>query len=139
MIRKSLSDIANVPTQNVHWSRAGPSYRSSDYRLGQYVAPENAEFDIEVILYNQTLENYEPYKQPDSMTLPPLSFNGDQAQVVAELTPRIEALVDETFSRAVMGQINIDDAWQGYLDSLEGLGLSAFVQSHGAVLDAHSG
>ena len=138
-IWKSLSDIANVPTQNVHWSQAGPSYRSSDYRLGQYVAPEDAEFDIEVILYNQTLENYEPYKQPESMALPPLYFSEDQAQVVAELTPTIQALVDQTFSQAVTGQINIDDAWQGYLDSLEGLGLSAFVQSHQEVFDARSG
>ncbi|MEJ7902142.1 MAG: hypothetical protein WKF63_09855, partial [Thermomicrobiales bacterium] len=135
-IWKSISDIANVPSQNAHWSQAGPSFRSNDYRLGQYVPEEIAEFDIEVILYNQTNENYLPYAQPDDMTLPPLYFGEDAAQFVAEVTPTIEAYVDETFARAISGQIDIEAEWENYLASLEAMGLSQFVAAHQEVYDA---
>ncbi len=135
-IWKSISDIANVPSQNAHWSQAGPSFRSNDYRLGQYVPEEIAEFDIEVILFNQTNENYLPYAQPDDMTLPPLYFGEDAAQFVAEITPTIEAYVDETFARAISGQIDIDAEWENYVASLEAMGLSQFVASHQEVYDA---
>jgi putative aldouronate transport system substrate-binding protein len=135
-IWKSITDIANVPSQNAHWSQAGPSFRSNDYRLGQYVPEEIAEFDIEVILYNETTNNYLPYKQPDEMTLPPLYFSEDQAQFVAEATPTIEALVDETFARAVSGQLDIDAEWENYLGQLEGMGLTQFIASHQEVYDA---
>jgi putative aldouronate transport system substrate-binding protein len=135
-IWKSISDIANVPSQNAHWSQAGPSFRSNDYRLGQYVPEEIAEFDIEVILYNQTNENYLPYAQPEEMTLPPLYFSEDQAQFVAEVTPTIEAYVDETFARAISGQIDIEAEWENYVSSLEAMGLSQFVAAHQEVYDA---
>lgn len=135
-IWRSITDIANVPLQNAHWSQLGPSFRSNDYRLGQYVPEEIADTDIEVILFNQTNENYLPYKQPDEMTLPPLYFSEDQAQFVAEVTPTIEALVDETFARGATGQIDIEAEWENYLASLEAMGLAQFVQAHQEVYDA---
>lgn len=135
-IWKSITNIANVPSQNAHWSQAGPSYRSNAYRLGEAVPADEAEFHIEVILYNQTKENYEPYKQPAEMSLPPLYFSEAQAQLVSELTPTITAYVDETFARAVTGQIDIAAEWENYLASLEAMGLSQFVQAHQEVYDA---
>ena len=135
-IWRSITDIANVPLQNAHWSQLGPSFRSNAYRLGQYVPAEIADTDIEVILFNQTNENYLPYKQPDEMTLPPLYFSEDQAQFVAEVTPTIEALVDETFARGATGQIDIEAEWENYLASLQAMGLEQFVQAHQEVYDA---
>ncbi len=135
-IWKSITDIANVPSQNAHWSQDGPSYRSNAYRLGQYVPAEMAEFDIEVILFNKTNEDYLPFAQPEDMTLPPLYFSEDQAQFVAEVTPTIEAYVDETFARAVTGQIDIEAEWENYKASLESMGLSQFVAAHQEVYDA---
>ncbi len=135
-IWKSITDIANVPTQNAHWSQAGPSYRSNAYRLGESVPVEEAQLHIEVILYNQTKDNYEPFKQPAEMALPPLYFSEGQAQLVAELTPTIEAYVDETLARGVTGQIDIATEWPNYLASLEAMGLPQFVQAHQEVYDA---
>ena len=135
-IWRSITDIANVPLQNAHWSQLGPSFRSNNYRLGQYVPQEIADTDIEVILFNQTNENYLPYKQPDDMALPPLYFSEDQAQFVAEVTPTIEALVDETFARGATGQIDIEAEWENYLAQLEAMGLAQFVQAHQDVYDA---
>ncbi len=131
----TLTDIANVPSQNAHWSQAGPSFRSNDYRLGETVVPGD-NVNTEVILYEQTRDNYEPYAQPEEMTLPPLYFGEDAAQFVAEITPTVEAYVDETLARAIAGQIDIEAEWENYLASLEAMGLSQFIASHQEVYDA---
>ena len=138
-IWRSITNMANVPSQNVHWSQVGTSYRSNDYRLGQYVAPEEAPNAVEVILFNQTKEKYEPYKQPAEMALPTLYFSPDQAQTVAELTPTIQAYVDQTFAQAVTGQIDIEQAWSDYTSTLSGMGLDDFVAMHQDVFDASQG
>jgi len=136
---RSITDIANVPLQNAHWSQVGPSFRSSKTRLSQYVAPEAAPRDVEVILYNQTKQNYEPYKQPAEMTLPPVYFSPDEAQTIAELTPTIQAYVDQTFSQAVTGQLDIEQAWSDYTSTLSGMGLDNFVAMHQEVIDKSKG
>ncbi len=133
---RSITDIANVPIQNAHWSQMGPSYRSSKTRLSQYVAPEAAPNDVEVILFNQTKENYEPFKQPAEMTLPPTYFSPDQAQVIAELTPTIQSLVDQTFAQAVTGQSDIEQIWTDYLSQLNAMGLDKFVGMYQDVYEA---
>ena len=134
-IWRSITDAADLPTQNIHWSQSGPQYRSSNYRLSQYVPEDQADANVEVILYELTKSNYEPYKQPDEMTLPPLYFSEEAAQFVAELAPTIQAAVDETFALAVTGQINIDDAWDGFVASLQDMGLEQFVAYHQEAYD----
>jgi len=136
---RSITDIANVPTQNAHWSQMGPTFRSTKTRLSQYVSPEAAPNDVEVILFNQTKDKYEPYKQPSEMTLPPLYFSPDQAQTVAELTPTIQDYVDQTFAQAVTGQIDIEQVWTDYITTLGSMGLDNFLSMHQAAVDANKG
>jgi len=131
----SITDVANIPSQNIHWSQDGPSYRSSDYRLSQVVNPETADIDIEVILYNLTKERYEPYAPAEPMNLPPMYFNEEQANQVATILPQLETFVDETLAQAVTGQIDIESEWESYLSNLEAIGLSTFVDLYQQVLD----
>lgn len=138
-IWRSITNIANVPSQNAHWSQAGPSFRSNAYRLGEYVPEEDAPRHVEVILYNQTKDKYEPYKQPDEMTLPPLYFGEEASQFIAELQPTIKAAVDEFLAQCVTGQQDVEQGWEGYLSSLESMGLQQFVAYHQEAFDATSG
>ncbi|HWV23361.1 MAG TPA: extracellular solute-binding protein [Thermomicrobiales bacterium] len=134
-IWRNITNVSDLPTQNIHWSQTGPTYRSSDYRLSQFIAEEDRPTDVEVILYNLTKENYEPFKQPDEMALPPLYFVDEAAQFIAELAPTIQSAVDETFALGVTGQIDIDDAWDGYIASLNDMGLDQFVAYHQEAYD----
>lgn len=136
---RSITDIANIPSQNAHWSQMGPSFRSADTRLRQYVAPEDAPTDVEVILYNRTKEDYEPYAAPADFALPPLYFDSDAAQTVAELTLTIQNYVDQTFAQAVTGQIDIEQAWEDYTASLSSMGLDNFVALHQDAYDKAKG
>jgi putative aldouronate transport system substrate-binding protein len=138
-IWRSITNIANVPSQNAHWSQTGPTFRSNAYRLGEYVPEEDAPRHVEVILYNETKDKYEPYQQPAEMTLPPLYFSEEASQFVAELAPTIEAAVDETLALAVTGQSNIEETWEGYLASLDSMGLEQFIAYHQEAFDGASG
>jgi putative aldouronate transport system substrate-binding protein len=134
-IWRSITNIANVPSQNAHWSQAGPTFRSNAYRLGEYVPEDEAPRHVEVILYNQTKDKYEPYKTPAEMTLPPLYFSEEASQFIAELQPTIQSAVDEFLALCVTGQQDVAQAWDGYLSSLEDMGLSQFVAYHQEAFD----
>jgi putative aldouronate transport system substrate-binding protein len=134
----SITDIANVPSQNVHWSQDGPSVRTAKYRLSQVVPdPDDitAGANLEVVLYNLTRDMYEPYTPAEPMNLPPMYFTEDQANEVATILPQLETFVDETFAQALTGQIDIEAEWESYLSNLEAIGLSRFVEIHQEVLD----
>lgn len=131
----SITNVANVPTQNIHWSQDGPSYRSNDYRLSQVIDPAIRDIATEAILYDQTQQKYEPYAPAQPMNLPPLYFTVDQATQVATILPQLETFVDETLAQAVTGQIDIDAEWESYLANLEAIGLSTFVDLHQTVFD----
>ncbi len=137
----SITDVANIPSQNVHWSQDGPSVRTAKYRLSQVVPdPDNitAGANLEVVLYNMTKERYEPYAPAEPMNLPPMYFTEEQANEIATIMPQLETFVDETFAQAVTGQIDIEAEWESYLANLESIGLSRFVELHQEVLDETS-
>jgi putative aldouronate transport system substrate-binding protein len=134
----SITDVANIPSQNVHWSQDGPSVRTSKYRLAQVV--ENPDditpgANLEVVLYNLTNERYAPYVPAEPMNLPPMYFTEDQANEIATVMPQLQDFVDETLAQAVTGQFDIEAEWESYLANLEAIGLSRFVEIHQNVLD----
>ncbi len=134
----SITDVANIPTQNIHWSQDGPSVRTEKYRLSQVVPnPDDitAGANLEVVLYNLTRDRYFPYAPAEPMNLPKMYFTEEQANEIATILPQLETYVDETFAQAVTGQIDIEAEWESYLANLEGIGLSRFVEIHQEVLD----
>jgi putative aldouronate transport system substrate-binding protein len=124
---------------NTSWGQTGPSFRSNAFRLGEAIDPAEAATHLEVILYNETNTNYEPYKQPEEMAMPPLWFTEEQAAQVADLTSTIENYVRETFALAITGQTDIEGEWENYLATLEGMGLQQFIQVHQEAYDAKYG
>lgn len=134
----SITDVANIPSQNIHWSQDGPSVRTAKYRLAQVVEdPDNITpgANLEVVLYNLTNERYAPYVPAEPMNLPPMYFTEEQANEIATVMPQLQDFVDETLAQAVTGQIDIEAEWESYLANLESIGLSRFVEIHQEVLD----
>ena len=70
------------------------------------------------------------------MALPPLFFAEEQAQEVAELGATITSYVEETFALAITGEIEIETEWDNYLATLEGMGLSRYLQIHQEAYDS---
>lgn len=123
--------LANV--QNVKWSQTGPSLRTNDFRLGLVADPKNP---LEVILYNETKNKYEPYKQKLDTVLPQLFFTNEQAMELADLDKTITDHVKEMTARFIIGDANLEKEWDGYLKNLDNMNLKRYLEIYQAAYDA---
>lgn len=120
-------------TQNAHWAQMGPSFRTNELRLGAAVDKENP---LESILYKETKEKYEPFKQDTANVMPPLFFTADQTSEMADLSKTLWDYVNEMNARFVTGDQDIDQGWNDYLQTLEGMGLPRYLEIYQQVYDA---
>ncbi|MGZ9583270.1 ABC transporter substrate-binding protein [Paenibacillus marinisediminis] len=121
--------------QNIHWEQTGPTYRSNDLRLGE-VAPNDGKPNLEVILYNETKKNYEPYRPDASMAMPQLFFTDEESSELSDLSKTINDYVDEMMARFVIGDADIEKDWDSYLQTLDSMNLPRFLEIYQQALDA---
>lgn len=131
---KQLSTFGSV--QNVHWAQTGPSLRTNDFRLSQVADPDNP---LEVILYNETKNNYEPYQMSADMVVPPLFYTTEQAEEMADITKSITDYREEILAKAVIGEIDIDKEWDTYLETLQKMKLGRMLEIYQEAYDAQMG
>jgi putative aldouronate transport system substrate-binding protein len=117
------------------WNQAGPHLRTRDYRLGRYQPDPTA---LEVILFEQTRDDYEPYAMAGENILPPLSFDASVAAEVTEIQTTINDYVREMIARFITGDadINSDAEWNDYLDELDAIGIDRYLEIMQETLDA---
>lgn len=121
--------------QNIAWIQTGPSLRTNDFRLS---AVAKGDDDLEVILYNETKNKYEPYKPTDVSTVPPLFLTNEQASEVADLSKTINDYVDEMLARFVIGDANLDKDWEGYVNQLEAMNVARYLEIYQEAYDGRS-
>jgi putative aldouronate transport system substrate-binding protein len=112
---------------NNHWYQKIPAYNTSAIRLS-WSAGENPSQNNEVILYNQSKENYEPYKAPLKMQIPPLYFKEEQSMELADLEKSLNDYVDQMLARFITGEMDIESEWEIYLSTLESMGVERLVK-----------
>ncbi|GAC1544342.1 MAG: extracellular solute-binding protein [Herpetosiphon sp.] len=119
-------------TQNDQWSQTNPSYRSSDWRLGQ---ASNNPWEYETFLFRETAK-LEPYKQDPNVSVPPLYFSQEQAQESGQLDTALTKYVNEMLARFVTGDADIETGWANYLQTLDQTGLPRYLQIQQSAYDA---
>ncbi|MDQ6422732.1 ABC transporter substrate-binding protein [Paenibacillus sp. LHD-117] len=119
--------------QNVNWAQTGPSLRSNEFRLS---AASKGDGDLEVILYNETKNNYEPYKAKDYKTVPPLFMTNEQATEAADLSKTVNDYVDEMMARFIIGDVDVEKEWETYVKTLESMNLKRLLEIYQAAYDA---
>jgi len=127
-----LTAYGNV--QNNQWFQAGPSWMSNEYRFSE--AATNPEENLEVILYNQSNENYEPYRADIETVIPPLFFTEEQSTELADLQKTISDYVDEMLARFITGDANIDAEWDSYLQVLNDMNIERYLQIYQEAYDS---
>jgi len=130
--------IHDQPT-NQSWQGTGPLYFSRRMFSGIAVDPEAIDLNLEKILHDATANDYEPYKQPQEMTLPPLAFTNEQAIAIADPEATIGQFVQQMLAQFVRGETDLDAGWDSYLATLEGMGLAPYLQIYQDVYDAKYG
>jgi putative aldouronate transport system substrate-binding protein len=130
-IWKRLVNFGQV--QNIHWAQTGPSLRSNDLRLGEAINPEQP---LELMLYKETNEKYDPYKAKLEQILPELFFTSSQAADVADLQKTIGDYQAQMFARFVTGDLNVDTGWDNYIKTLDNMNLKKYVKIYQDAYDA---
>lgn len=121
--------------QNIAWIQTGPSLRTNDFRLS---AVAKGDDDLEVVLYNETKNKYEPHKPTDVSTVPPLFLTNEQASEVADLSKTINDYVDEMMARFVIGDADLDKDWDGYVQQLEAMNVARYLEIYQEAYDGRS-
>ena len=123
-IWRRLSTFGSL--QNVHWAQRGPSYRPNHLRLGEVRRDDTA--GLEVVLYEQTKANYEPYARDIEDVIPPLAFTTAQAAEVTELRLGIIDYVAQMTAEFVLGRQDLDAGWDNFVATLDALGINRVVR-----------
>ncbi len=110
--------------QNDQWSQANPSFRSSDFRLGQMT---DNPYELETVLYRES-NKLIPFSQDPKLWLPPLYFSEADAQEVAELEASLKKYTDEMTARFINGDANLDTDWDTYVQTLDQSGLTRYLE-----------
>ena len=134
-IWRRLSTFGSL--QNVHWAQRGPSYRPNHLRLGEARRDDAA--GLEVVLFEQTKANYEPYARPIEDVIPPLALTTNQAAEISELRLVITDYVAQMTAEFVLGRIDIDEGWDTFVATLEGMGIHRVAEIYQAAYEAQYG
>ncbi|WP_329476052.1 extracellular solute-binding protein [Kribbella sp. NBC_01484] len=124
--------------KNISWSQDNTMYRSQDFRLAERVNP--ADLTFEKPLYQQTVDNYFPYKQPQEMQFPPVTLDQDQAAQESELKTNLETEVNQSLARFVTGQLdpNDDGAWNDFKDRVGKIGVKPYLDLQQAAYETYN-
>ena len=112
--------------ENAGWNEWGPSNLSMDVRHGERLDDAGSQ---EPILY-QASKACEPYATPEEEFFPEPFFNVDQAAQIGEYTTNIQTVLIQGFTDFSLGKTDISDdaAWDSFKQSLDGAGLSSYLQ-----------
>jgi len=117
---------------NRHWNQAAPTFRTNEYRLAQTYNPDDP---LERWLYEWTRDLMEPYGTTDK-AVPPMVFTEDQSKLFGELNTTVYNVVDEWFANFVIGNYDIEEDWDTYIETLNDSGLEDFLAIYQEAYDA---
>lgn len=119
--------------QNINWGQTGPSLRTNELRLSEVANPDKP---LEIIMYSEAKNNYEPYEQKLENVLPPPFFTNDQAIEIADLSKTINDYVNEMIARFTTGDANLDKDWESYIDNLESMNIDRLLEIYQEAYDS---
>lgn len=123
-IWKRTVNYENV--QNICWAGLqAPAAVTAKYRGSEVAGDPFTVEGFETRLYQETkkLEGYQP-----KQVLPPLFFTADQISEIAQYKKPISDYIDEYAALFILGNKNVDDDWDSYVNGLKNLGSERYVE-----------
>ena len=113
---------------NTSWKGVGPTFRSFTSVRGTKAQPQDplAPNGLETRLFIATSENYEPYA-PQEAFLGNVFLGLEDIETAAQLRLHVVDYVKQSMIRFITGDMDVDADWDGYVESLEKLGVDQYV------------
>lgn len=120
--------------QNASIVQQGPNKRTSQVRLGEFMASNidmlSAE-GLEKLLYDVTKNQYEPYIQKDK-ALPNIKFTKEENDELATIKMELNKYLKESLTKFMIGQLSVDKDWDSFQSTLQKLQLPKVIEMYQA-------
>jgi putative aldouronate transport system substrate-binding protein len=113
--------------QNWGWNLQGPYYSSKDWRDGGVAVPLSSPGGSQTLLQVETTKNYAGH-QPKQVYPAAVWIAPSDVQQYSMLQTNINSYVSQWTDEFIVGTKNIDTDWAAYVQGLNGLGLSQYLQ-----------
>lgn len=114
-----------------------PARRTSEFRLSQFADrndPDAFFKNIEIMLYENTFENYAPYAHSENY-LPTMYFTDEESAEVSQLTATIGAYIAEQTDLFALGTKNIETEWDSYQNEFNAMNLDRLLELYQIAYD----
>jgi putative aldouronate transport system substrate-binding protein len=112
---------------NKSWNQMAPAFRDNDFRLGQSRSDAPEGDQVEVVLYQEAKEKYEPYSIKENW-IPPVMFTEDESAEYEDLKLTIENYVKQSAAQFITGVKDIEKGWDSYVKELENIGVDRYLE-----------
>lgn len=109
---------------NTYW-KMGNVYTSDELFRGGY---STGEHNIDKMTYEASAFFYLPYVADEDSKMPPVKYSTEQSEELQLYAVTIQDYIDETIGTWVTTDTDIDASWDEYLETLEAMGLSRFLE-----------
>ena len=130
--------------QNIDWQDVGITYRPSNMRLSQASEPGTdlgAPEGLEEFLLEETKQKYEPYAQPEGNydLVPPIKLTAEESSDIQTITVELGKFIEESRVAFITGTKDIEKDWDAYIQGLQKLQLSKYLEVQHAAYDRQYG
>ena len=109
------------------WNQLGSFLQSAEVRQGAQRSDNPS--NLEVILFDETKANYEPYTPPMSMIVPPLTYSAEVSAEFSELETTLTEFVNESTARFITGDLDVNsNDWNWFQNELDTIGVDRYVE-----------
>ena len=126
---KMLAEYSNEP-QNHDWQDHPIIWAPSTDRLSLQMETDVDIFSsagLEKLLYVASYELYEPFAPADVGVMPPVKLLVEESESIQTIKVELDKYAEESMIRFIMGDLNLDNDWDAYIDSLESIGLQTYL------------
>lgn len=117
-----------------YWSQANPSFRSSEFRLGEAV--DEAQPTFEKALYESTRDAWFPYAQDQGLQPMPYALEEAQANERTVIRTSFDNYLEQIQAQFILGTVDLDAGWDAYVEQLNQMGLPRYVEISNAAYSA---
>lgn len=135
-----VTSLYSDEPQNVDWQDHGIPFMTSEYRLGEQLK-DGIEDKImtmeglELLLFNETKENYMPYASKESNVVPKLLFLGEESRELQTLAVELKKYIEESKIAFITGKMDLDKDWDSYLSNLKKIGMEKYIEIYQTAFD----
>ncbi|MGI5899519.1 MAG: extracellular solute-binding protein [Christensenellales bacterium] len=124
-----------MDNKNVGWDQTGIYYFHLAHTTGDVVLDPTEPPTMDNVIFTATRDKYVAY-QPDVKYLYPNVIETEEEAVeISTISTELRNYVNEMTARFVTGDMDIDSGWGNFLQNLESIGLSRYLQLKQAVYD----